>query len=153
MVHGNSGYIAGLAKRSKVERLVWAWKGATKNCKERRLTTADAIREGRTLAALTARKLETNGMDGKNARVALVFVDAENSRKMKGLVFFQFPDRLENKKDIEALEKYHLDTPAGFIVAIADPQNGNLLAQERPLILHGGVPDLLRALAERTMQW
>jgi hypothetical protein len=84
--------------------------------------------------------------------VALVFVDAENSRKMKGLVFFQFPDRLESKKDIEALEKHHLDTPAGFIVAIADPQNGNLLAQERPLILHGGVPDLLRALAERTMQ-
>jgi hypothetical protein len=145
----NPGFNAGIndpKKHSKVARVAWAWKGATTNLKERRLTAMQAIIEGRELSESGSSKISKAGGRPEDVAVALVFAERENLGKKAGVVVFETSDPHADSKDLEAARDHFQNVPVGYIVCVLDREKGNLIAHARPLILQDAPLRLLEEM-------
>ncbi len=145
---GNAGYEAGLEKRSKAERLGWAWAGAYKPKKavERKLNPMQAINEGRELTRTLAAKLKEEGIRAKNLGVMVVFAQKDNLGRKAGVVSLDPSDPKADSNDLEAMKKHFHDVPVGFVVCILHRKEKNFIAHFRPLILQHAPLKLLEAM-------
>lgn len=145
MIAPNEGYIAGLAKRSKVQRLAWAWKGAQKP-QERKLNPAEAVNEARVVSETISRKLKQNGIDRKDRAVALVFAEPDNLGKLAGIVVFESPDPNEDSKDVLAVHQHLKHVPIGLVIGVLDRPNKEFISHARPWVLQDPPLRLLESI-------
>jgi hypothetical protein len=133
----NEGFQAGLAKRSKVERIAWAWKGAERRTIEKRLNPMEAIVEGRKIADGNAAKLAKHGIAPKDTATFLVFAERENLGKLAqhGVEVFLSPDKQADAHDLTAAGRHILHVPIGLVVCVLDREKRNFIAHARPWIL------------------
>src|SRR5882762_7513273 len=152
MMAPNPGFEAGLRKRSKLQRLAWAWRGAEKNAKERRLNPLQAIYEGRELSDSISNKLAKNSISRKDGAVAVVFAKRDSIGKLAGCVVFESLDPHADSKDLEAARKHIMDIPVGFLVCILDRPNKNFISHARPLRLEDPALKLLEQMVEKAAE-
>jgi hypothetical protein len=141
----NEGYLAGLHKRSKLQRLAWAWKGAKKP-QERKLNPAEAVNEARTVSETISRKLKQNGIDRKDRAVALVFAEPKNLGKLAGVVVFESPDPHEDSKDLLAVQAHIKHVPIGLVIGVYDRPNKEFIAHARPWVIQAAPLRLLESI-------
>ena len=146
----NAGFSAGLAKRSKVARLAYAWKGAQKkSLRERSLNPLQAVKEARDLAELFGEKLEEQGAAPGDLAIALVFAEKENSGKMAGSpALFRPKDPKADHKDLDGLTMHLSHRPIGFVFCVFDRERNEFIAHSRPLSLDAAASALLESVVE-----
>jgi hypothetical protein len=144
---GNPGFNAGIAKRTNVERLAWAWKGAEKKAVERRLTPVQAVTEARNEINKLNAKLRKAEQDRKKADVtaALIFAHKDNVGKLAKYEFFSPCDASADARDLEIMRDNLMHTPIGLVVVVLDREKKRLIVHARPWILQ---PPALKLLEE-----
>jgi hypothetical protein len=148
--NANPGYEAGIAQRSKAERLAWTLKGAPPRKKDKRLNALEGILEGRKLALSLAGKLTTAELQTSDGAVALVFAKRDNLGKIADPVeIFRYPSHTSDSDDLEAARRHILDVPVGFILCVLDREKRNVIAHARPLIIQDSALQLLEAVLEK----
>jgi hypothetical protein len=156
----NPGYNTGLKKRSKLERLAWAWKGAEASLKvaaqERKLSPMQAVHEGRELSETISRKLFQNGISRNDAKVGLAFAKPDNVHKLAALVIFETPDPNADSNDLIAMRENLRNVPVGFLVWVIDRKNRDaegripFISHARPLIFKDRPLRLLESLVKES---
>ena len=147
----NPGYEAGIAQRSKAERLAWTLKGAPPRKKDKRLNALEGILEGRKLALSLAGKLTSAELQTSDGAVGLVFARRDNLGKIAEPVeIVRYPSHTSDSDDLEAARRHILDVPVGFIVCVLDREKGEVIAHSRPLIIQDSASQLLEVAAKAT---
>jgi hypothetical protein len=132
----NAGYNKGLANRSKVERLGWAWKGASKNAVEKKLDSITAVEEARAESHKLTGKLWKAGQGTKaDAVTVLVFAKKDDVGKFAAVEFFSARDASPDAADLEAMKSHNTHVPIGLVVVLLDREKKQLIVHARPWIL------------------
>lgn len=149
MMVPNPGFNKGLKKRSKVERIAWAWMGAEKKAVERRLNPMQAVTEARKLATSLAGKLAAKKISPNDVGVYLVFAEPDNLGKVAGEpVLFKSPDPHADSSDLEAVSKHFSHIPVGFVIAVLYREEKKFIVHARPLRMEHASLKLLESLVE-----
>lgn len=152
---GNPGFQAFLGQRSKIERLAWAWKGASKKMKERRLNAVQAVTEARSELYKLKGKLRKAGQgpDQGDVVTALVFAKKDDVGKLAGVPeIFSFRDASPDARDLEVMRDHLHDTPVGLVIVVLDRENKNLISHARPWILEAPALKLLEEIVEKSSE-
>lgn len=146
----NAGYDAGLNKRSKVERLGWAWKGARHNAVEKRLNSLQGVHEARKTVDDNEAKLRKGDIDPKDAKTytVLIFARASNLGKLAGYKVFTSPDSSADGEDLKTAQKYMSHVPIGLVVGLLDRRKKKHIVHFRPWILEDPALKVLDSVAE-----
>ncbi len=147
----NQGFAAGIAQRSKTQRLAWALKGAPMRKKDLRLNALAAIVEGRKLRDSITAKMKDAGIDPDDGMVLCVFAEQDLSALVPELLFLP----VKSKGALEEIEKVqrHADKlPIGFLVIVRDTTDSRnpIFGHTRPLIVEDPRGPLLNELALHT---
>ncbi len=132
------GYAAGIGKRSEMERLAWALKGAPLRRKDLRLTAIGAIAEGRKLRDSISKKMKNLAMDPENALIEILFAKPDLSGiRMKPVAVPVLPSAAG---ELEAATLHAESLPIGFLVAVWERDvpgtpDGMVWVHPRPLIV------------------
>jgi hypothetical protein len=146
-VEQNQGFAAGIAQRSKVQRLAWALKGAQKlRKKDLKLNALAAIAEGRKLRDKVTLLMTEAHADPMNAMVFCVFAEPDLSALVPELAYLPPGD---DSKDMGRLKKNAEKLPIGFLVFVRDTQDPKkpIFGHARPLIVEDPRGPLLNELA------
>jgi hypothetical protein len=144
----NAGFSAGLKNRTKVERITWAWMGAKKNVKERRLNPIQAVSEGRDLSNKRSEKISKAGGGPGDVGVILIFAERDNLGKAAGRVVFEFADPYSESKDLVGVQENRNHVPVGYVIAVLDRQSGNFMVQALPIVLQDPALKLLEDVVD-----
>ncbi|MGA1981875.1 MAG: hypothetical protein ABSG84_05325 [Acidobacteriaceae bacterium] len=130
----NAGFAAGIAKRSKVQKIAWALSGAPPRKRDLRLTALGGVAEGRKLRDKVTRLMSEASANPEDAMVLCVFAEPDLS--------FMVPEVLvlpvrSGARDIEIAMRHADKLPIGFLVFVcdaSDPQRP-IFGHARPLIV------------------
>lgn len=148
MAPPNPGFSAGLKNRTKVERIAWAWMGAKKNVKERRLNSMQAVNEARELSNDRSDKVSKAGGRPGDVGVVLIFAEREDLGKLAGRVVFEFADPYSDSKDLVAVHNHHKHVPVGYVIAVLDRESGNFIVQALPIVIQDPALKLLENIVK-----
>jgi len=148
----NAGFEAGLGRKTKVQRLAWAWKGSKSVRKERRLNPLQAITEGRELANTYADKIAAAGGKRRDVVVHVVFATPEDLSKPapNSPVPLLPEDPHADSNDLEAVRENLRNVCVGFVLHVLDRGNSTFISSARPLILEDGALKLLESIVQAT---
>lgn len=144
----NAGFAAGIAQRSKVQRLAWALKGAPMRKKDLHLSALAGVAEGRKLRDKVTRLMRDAEANPEDAIVLCVFAEPDLSALAKGLLHLPVVQKPE--QEIAMAASVADKTPIGFQVWVkddSDPEAIHVFGHFRPLIVEGKRGVLLNALA------
>jgi len=145
----NLGFAAGIAQRSKVQRLAWALKGAQKlRKKDLRLNAMAGIVEGRKLRDSITTKMKDAGIEPDDAMVLCVFAEPDLSGLVPELLFL--PVKSKGALDeIEKVQRHADKLPIGFLVIVRDTNDTRnpIFGHTRPLIVEDPRGPLLNEVA------
>jgi hypothetical protein len=148
----NPGFAAGIAQRSKVERLAWALKGAPMRKKDMRLNAFGAVVEGRKLRDHITTLMQREKLNPEDAMVLCIFTESDLSA-------LAVPDLLrlpvQSKgalAEVEAVKCHAEKLPVGFLVIVRDTNDPQkpIYGHARPLIVEDPRGPLLNELARHS---
>jgi hypothetical protein len=171
----NPGYASGIAKRTLLQRLAWALKGAEGlRKKDLRLSAMAAIAKGREIRERVTDLMLKAGADPADARVYCVFVnpavfaeppegadaetidsfiDAQTQGPAPKLARLRVNDEIE---DFKLAAKFKDDSPIGFLIFVWDRNDwarndprSYVIPSMRPLIVENSRATGLNAYAMR----
>jgi len=167
----NPGFARGIAKRSPIERMAWALKGAADlRKKDLKLNSMTAIAEGRKIRDRVSAMMQRAGADAEDARIYCVFTDAEAfaevdpiaDPELSALDVFYTPKlarlRVKNgPSDIKLAAAFVDKLPTGFLIFVWDrkhwAQNDprkSVIWTIRPLIVENHLGTTTNAAAMRS---
>ena len=143
----NPGFAAGIAQRSKTQRLAWTLKGAPMRKKDLRLNAMAGIVEGRKLRDSVTGKMQDAGIDPDDAMVLCVFAEPDLSALVPETLFL--PVKSKGFAEIKAAERHADKLPIGFLVIVRDTTDSRnpIFGHTRPLIVEDPRGPLLNELA------
>jgi len=147
IVERNPGFAAGIAQRSKTQRLAWTLKGAPMRKKDLRLNAMAGIVEGRKLRDHVTAKMPV-GTDPEDAMVLCVFAEPDLSAVVPEILYLPVKS---NISEIKAAERHADKLPIGFLVIVRDTTDSRnpIFGHTRPLIVEDPRGPLL---LERALQ-
>jgi hypothetical protein len=143
----NRGFAAGIGKRSRVQQLAWALKGAPMRRKDLRLNAMAGIAEGRKLRDKVTRLMLEANADPGDAMVMCVFAEPDLSALIKEVLYL--PPVQKMAAEIKLAESVADKLPIGFLVFVwdrSDPQK-SIFGHARPLIVEDPRGPVLNELA------
>jgi hypothetical protein len=148
----NQGFAAGIAQRSKAQRLAWALKGAPMRKKDLRLNALGAVAELRKLRDRITETVKDAGIDPEDAIVFCIFAEHDLSALAKHYMLRLPVQSKGTMAEIEAVKDHADKLPVGFLVIVRDTTDPKrpIYGHARPLIVEDPRGPLLNELALRT---
>lgn len=144
----NAGFAAGIAQRSKVQRIAWALKGAPMRKKDLRVDAMGGVAEGRKLRDRITALMTREKLDPEDAMVMCVFAEPDLTALIGELLYLPVKSK-GALAEIKAVERYADKLPVGFLVIVLDTNDPQrpVYGHARPLIVEDPRGPLLNELA------
>jgi len=130
----NEGFAAGIATRSRKERLAWSLKGAPLRKRDLRLTPIGAVAEGRKLRDSITAKMVNSSLDPKDSAVFIAFALPDLSALSPLSAQTLVPIEPDPDKEIQIAAANAANIPVGFVVLVRDEGTG-FFGHVRPLLI------------------
>lgn len=145
----NAGFAAGIAQRSKAQRLAWALKGAPMRKKDLQLDAIGAVAEGRKLRDRVTVLMRRAGLNPDDGMVLCIFAEPDLSALSTPPLLYLPVKSKGTLAEIDAVKGHADKLPVGFLVFVLDTNDPQkpVYGHARPLIVEDPRGPLLNELA------